>query len=308
MTARDAARVTVWAPDGMPEVRPGDDLAALVGDLLDGDLADGDIVLVTSKVVSKAEGRVVEAADREQAITEQTVRVVATREHAHGVLRIVENPQGLVMAAAGVDASNTPEGTVLLLPADPDASARALRAALAERTGLRLGVLVTDTAGRVWRDGLVDLAIGAAGLRVAEDLRGTEDSHGRRLDVTVTAVADEIAAASELVRGKADGRPVAVLRGLGRLVTDDDGPGARALVRTGPDDLFRLGTREARDEGFEAGRRAGYDAGYQTGYRAGFDAGCATGGHASSAEEIRAACEAARRAMADRTPDQEGWW
>ncbi|MCV2396044.1 coenzyme F420-0:L-glutamate ligase [Actinotalea sp. M2MS4P-6] len=303
-------RLTVWAPDGLPEIRPGDDLGAMVADLLAGDLEDGDIVLVTSKVVSKAEGRVLAAEDREQAITDQTVRVVATREHARGVLRIVENPQGLVMAAAGVDASNTPEGTVLLLPEDPDASARGLRAALRGRTGLTLAVVVTDTAGRAWRDGLVDIAIGAAGLAVTDDLRGTVDSHGRRLDVTVTAVADEVAAASELVRGKATGRPVAVLRGLAQHVTEDDGPGARALVRTGPDDLFRLGTREARDEGFDAGRRAGYDAGYRAGYRTGFDAGCATGhgGHASTPEEIRAACEAARRTAADAGAEQEGWW
>jgi coenzyme F420-0:L-glutamate ligase/coenzyme F420-1:gamma-L-glutamate ligase len=256
VSAPDA--LTVWAPAGMPEVRPGDDLARLVGDALAaaGGVVDGDVVTVTSKVVSKAEGRVVAAADREAAITEQTVRTVATRRRPGAPpLRIVENPQGLVMAAAGVDASNTPDGTVLLLPVDPDASARALRAALVARFGVRLAVVVTDTAGRAWREGLVDIAIGAAGLTVLEDLRGSVDAHGRPLSVTVTAVADEVAAASELVRGKTAGRPVAVVRGLARYVTDDDGPGARALVRPAEADLFREGSDEAYARGLADGRR-----------------------------------------------------
>jgi coenzyme F420-0:L-glutamate ligase/coenzyme F420-1:gamma-L-glutamate ligase len=242
----------------MSEIRPGDDLAAIVGDALAtcGPLTDGDVVVVTSKVVSKAEGRVVHAADREQAITDETVRVVATRRHPGGVLRIVENRLGLVMAAAGVDASNTPDGTVLLLPVDPDASARSLRAALQDRFEVRLAVVVTDTAGRAWRDGLVDIAIGAAGLTVTDDLRGSVDQHGRQLSVTVTAVADEVASASELVRGKAAGRPVAVVRGLAQHVTADDGPGARSLVRPAEEDLFRLGAAEAWQEGFEAGLAA----------------------------------------------------
>ncbi|MDO8121048.1 coenzyme F420-0:L-glutamate ligase [Isoptericola sp. b490] len=247
------ARLEAWAPAGMGEVRPGDDLGALIGTLLEDVIADGDVVVVTSKIVSKAEGRVVAADDREQAITEQTVRVVATREHPGGVLRIVENPQGLVMAAAGVDASNTAPGTVLLLPVDPDESARRLRAALTGRLRVRVAVVITDTAGRAWRDGVVDLAIGAAGLRVAEDLRGTPDSHGQMLSATVVAVADEIAAATELVRGKAAGRPVAVVRGLARHVTDDDGPGARALQRHGESDLFRQGAEEAWRAGYDAG-------------------------------------------------------
>jgi coenzyme F420-0:L-glutamate ligase/coenzyme F420-1:gamma-L-glutamate ligase len=258
--------LSAWAPEGFPEVRPGDDLAALVGDAVASGavsaLAEGDVVVVTSKIVSKAEGRVVRAADREQAITDETVRVVATRERPGGQppLRIVENRLGLVMAAAGVDASNTPEGTVLLLPEDPDASARALRAALRARLGLdRLGVVVTDTAGRTWRDGLTDIAIGAAGVDVLDDLRGGVDAHGRPLSVTVTAVADEIAAASELVRGKADGRPVAVVRGLARHVRagdgpEADGPGARTLVRPSADDLFREGSAEAYARGLADGR------------------------------------------------------
>lgn len=249
-----AERLEVWAPGGMPEVVPGDDLAALVGDALaadDGGVADGDVVVVTSKIVSKAEGRVVAAADREQAITDETVRVVATRDRADGgpPLRIVENRLGLVMAAAGVDASNTPEGTVLLLPEDPDASARALRAALGERFGVRLAVVITDTVGRPWREGLVDIAIGAAGLAVLDDLRGHRDAHGRELSVTVTAIADEVASAAELVRGKAAGLPVAVVRGLDRYVTADAGPGACSLVRPSGDDLFREGSAEAYARG-----------------------------------------------------------
>ena len=137
------------------------------------------------------------------------------------------------MAAAGVDASNTPLGTVLLLPADPDASARSIRASLMAATGLRLGVVVTDTFGRAWREGLTDGTIGAAGVTVLDDHRGRTDEHGNTLEMTVTAVGDEIAAAADLVCGKASGVPVAVVRGLSAYVVDDDGPGARALVRRG---------------------------------------------------------------------------
>ena len=250
----DGAELRVWAPGGMGEVMPGDDLVALVARALGAGeaLRDGDVVVVTSKIVSKAEGRVVAAESREAAIDAETVRLVAQR----GTLRIVENRQGLVMAAAGVDASNTPEGTVLLLPEDPDASARRLRTGLQRALGVRLAVVVTDTAGRAWREGLVDIAIGAAGLVVLDDLRGGVDSHGRELTVTVTAVADEIAAASELVRGKTAARPVAVVRGLERFVSDDDGPGARALQRDPEHDLFSLGTAEAYRQG-RADERAG---------------------------------------------------
>ncbi|MFH8221782.1 coenzyme F420-0:L-glutamate ligase [Streptomyces sp. NPDC018057] len=230
----------VWAVPGIPEVAPGDDLAKLIAAAEPG-LADGDVLLVTSKIVSKAEGRVVEAADREAAIDAETVRVVARR----GPLRIVENRQGLVMAAAGVDASNTPAGTVLLLPEDPDASARAIREGLRAVLGVDVAVLVTDTFGRPWRAGLTDVAIGAAGLRVLDDLRGGTDAHGNPLGATVVATADELAAAGDLVKGKAAGLPVAVVRGLEHTVTDDAGPGARALVREARDDMFRLGTSEA---------------------------------------------------------------
>ncbi|KOV82775.1 F420-0--gamma-glutamyl ligase [Streptomyces sp. NRRL WC-3618] len=227
----------------MPEVRAGDDLAKLIAAAEPG-LLDGDVLLVTSKIVSKAEGRVVEAADREAAIDAETVRVVARR----GALRIVENRQGLVMAAAGVDASNTPSGTVLLLPEDPDASARAVRDGLRDALGVNVGVLVTDTFGRPWRAGLTDVAIGAAGVRVLDDLRGGTDAYGNPLSATVVATADELAAAGDLVKGKASGLPVAVMRGLAHVVVKDDSAeetGARAMVRDARDDMFRLGTSEA---------------------------------------------------------------
>ncbi|MFC8235745.1 coenzyme F420-0:L-glutamate ligase [Streptomyces sp. NPDC057284] len=240
----------------MPEVRAGDDLAKLIAATEPG-LVDGDILLVTSKIVSKAEGRIVEAADREAAIDAETVRVVARR----GTLRIVENRQGLVMAAAGVDASNTPAGTVLLLPEDPDASARTIRDGLRDTLGVEVGVVVTDTFGRPWRNGLTDVAIGAAGVRVLDDLRGGTDAHGNPLSATVVATADELASAGDLVKGKAEGLPVAVVRGLSHAVGTAGGaavsgrgaggeadgvePGARALVRVAADDMFRLGTSEA---------------------------------------------------------------
>ncbi|MFE6130839.1 coenzyme F420-0:L-glutamate ligase [Streptomyces sp. NPDC056437] len=233
-------RFEVRAVPGLPEVRPGDDLAALVAAAAPG-LADGDILLVTSKIVSKAEGRILAATDREAAIDAETVRVVARR----GPLRIVENRQGLVMAAAGVDASNTPAGTVLLLPEDPDASARALREGLRESLGVDVGVVVTDTFGRPWRNGLTDVAIGAAGVHVLDDLRGGTDAHGNPLSATVVATADELASAGDLVKGKAEGLPVAVVRGLAHLVGGGDGEGARVLVRSPADDMFRLGTSEA---------------------------------------------------------------
>ncbi|MER6913060.1 coenzyme F420-0:L-glutamate ligase [Streptomyces sp. NPDC000594] len=255
-TGGERPAFSVRALAGLPEVRPGDDLAALIAAARPG-LADGDILLVTSKIVSKAEGRVLTAADREAAIDAETVRVVARR----GPLRIVENRLGLVMAAAGVDASNTPAGTVLLLPADPDASARAVREGLRAALGVEVGVVVTDTSGRPWRAGLTDIAIGAAGVRVLDDLRGGTDAHGNPLSATVVALADELAAAGDLVKGKAAGLPVAVVSGLGRLVGDTaagvDGagdPGARALVRPAELDMFRLGTSEAVREAV-TGRR-----------------------------------------------------
>lgn len=243
--------IQIWAVPGIPEIVADDDLAQLIGDAVEG-LEDGDILAITSKIVSKAEGRLIVADDREDAITAETVRLIATR----GATRIVENKLGMVLAAAGVDSSNVPDGHVLLLPLDPDASALRLCVALRERFGVTVAVLITDTLGRPWRQGQTDVAIGAAGLRVLDDLRGMTDANGRLLEATVAAVGDEIAAAADLVKGKAGGLPVAVVRGLGHLVGDLDLPGARSIVRVGPDDMFRLGTQEAWDEGYEAGVRA----------------------------------------------------
>ncbi len=240
--------ITVTTIAGLPEIAAGDDLAALIADAAPG-LADGDILAVTSKIVSKAEGRVLRANERsaaaaarlrDTAIQSETVRVVASR----GATQIVETRHGLVLAAAGVDNSNSEAGTVVLLPEDPDASARALRAALAARLGVRLGVVISDTLGRAWRVGQIDTAIGLAGLAPVLDHRGHADSYGNPLEVTMPAVADEIAAAGDLVKGKFNNTPVAILRGLAHLVIAADGPGAAALIRPSGEDMFRLGSRE----------------------------------------------------------------
>ena len=226
---------------GLPEVRPGADLAALIATAVD--LQDGDVVVVTSKIVSKAEGQLLPAGtDREAtrlaAVASETVRVVARR----GTTTIAQTRHGLVMAAAGVDASNVAGDEIALLPGDPDASARLLREQLAALTGRTVAVVISDTMGRAWRVGQVDQAIGSAGLSPIRDARGTSDSFGNVLEVTEIAVADELAAAAELVKGKADGVPVAIVRGL---TLPDDGRSAAALVRPAGQDWFRLGTVEA---------------------------------------------------------------
>lgn len=233
---------------GLPEIRPGDDLAALIAAALaqrEMALADGDVVVVTSKIVSKAEGRLVDAGpDREaarlRAVDAETVRVVARR----GATTIAQTRHGLVLAAAGVDASNVRPDEIALLPEDPDASAARLRADLQRLTGSTVAVVVSDTMGRPWRVGQVDQAIGAAGIAPVRDARGTRDTHGAVLEVTEIAVADELAAAAELVKGKAENVPVAVVRGLD---LPDDGRGAAALVRPPAQDWFRLGTAEASE-------------------------------------------------------------
>jgi coenzyme F420-0:L-glutamate ligase / coenzyme F420-1:gamma-L-glutamate ligase len=232
--------ITIWAPDGVGEVRRGDDLAGHLLPLVE--LADGDVVCVTSKVVSKAEGRVF-AGDRADAVVRETRRLVARR----GELSIVVNRLGLTVAAAGVDVSNVEQGRVLLLPEDPDASARAFRAAVRARSGANVGVVVTDTAGRAWREGQTDIAVGAAGLRVLDDHAGRVDPYGNTLVVTAPAVADELAGAAELAAGKLGRRPFVVVRGRGDLLLprEDDGPGAAALLRPEGADLFGLGAREA---------------------------------------------------------------
>ena len=231
-------RLEVFAPDGIGEVVAGTDLAALAAP----HVVDGDVLVVTSKVVSKSEGRVV-ATDREQAIRDETVRVVARR----GATSIVETRLGVVMAAAGVDASNVAAGSVVLLPVDPDDSARRLRERLRESTGLNVAVVVSDTAGRAWRHGQTDLALGVAGLEPLESFAGTTDSYGNPLAVTAPAVADELAGIAEVASGKLGGRPVTVVRGLAERVLPpgEHGPGARALVRERGGDMFGLGSREA---------------------------------------------------------------
>ena len=230
--------VTVSPVSGIPEISPGDDLAALIATAVP-DLRDGDILVITSKIVSKAEGRVAHGS-REDAIAAETVRVVARR----GDTVIAQTRHGLVLAAAGVDASNTAPGTVVLLPVDPDESARRIRKGVLDRSGVCAGVVITDTMGRPWRDGQTDTAIGAAGVLPLRDHRGERDSFGNLLEVSVAAVADEIAAAGDLVKGKATGVPVALVRGLGALVTPDDGPGASALVRNPAEDMFRYGASD----------------------------------------------------------------
>lgn len=244
---------------GIGEVTSDTDLPAAIGAALelvawpDGSrgVRDGDIVVVTSKIISKAEGRLIPAEQRDEALAAESTAIVATKVTPRGTTQIVRTHHGLVLAAAGIDASNAPAGQLLLLPRDPDASARALRAALAGRSGCTLGVVVTDTLGRPWRDGLTDCAIGVAGVTVLDDMRGQPDAGGRPMEATVIAIADEVAAAADLVKGKSGGVPVAVVRGLSSHVSADDGPGAVMGVRALEEDLFSLGSAEAR----QAGRR-----------------------------------------------------
>lgn len=227
--------VEVHPVEGVPEVRPGDDLAALLAEpLAKVGVRDGDVVAVTQKVVSKAEGRVVpEGAGRAAWVEREAKRVVARR----GDLVIAQTRHGLVCANAGVDASNVEAGFLTLLPEDPDGSAERLRAALSDRLGVRLAVVVTDTFGRPWRRGVINVAIGCAGLPALVDLRGTADHHGRELEATVVALADEVAAASGLAMGKADRVPAALIRGL---ATEAGGAPSTAaeIVRPPEEDLF----------------------------------------------------------------------
>jgi coenzyme F420-0:L-glutamate ligase/coenzyme F420-1:gamma-L-glutamate ligase len=244
MPDRAPAPLEVLPGGPLGEIVPGDDLAALIS-AANPWLADGDVVVVTSKIVSKAEGRLVPAGDdrgaaREAAIDAESVAIVARR----GRTRIARTRHGLVLASAGVDTSNVDSSVLALLPADPDASARALRRGLRTALGIDVAVLITDTMGRPWRIGLVDVAIGAAGLPPLRDHRGETDRFGNGLEMTVVADADQLAAAAELVKGKVAGVPVAVIRGL-TGTGGPDGPGAAALVRPLEEDMFSLGTTEA---------------------------------------------------------------
>ena len=227
--------IEVLPVEGLPEIRPGDDLASLLaGPLGSIGVRDGDVLAVTQKVVSKAEGRVVPEGDggRDAWVERETRRMVARR----GDLVIAETRHGFVCANAGVDASNVEEGFLTLLPEDPDGSAQRLRDALTERLGVELAVVITDTFGRTWRRGVVNVSIGCAGIPALVDLRGTSDHHGRELEATVVALADEVAAASGLAMGKATRVPVAVVRGV---AFDAARVPVSELVRPPEEDLFR---------------------------------------------------------------------
>ncbi|MVU82043.1 coenzyme F420-0:L-glutamate ligase [Nocardia sp. ET3-3] len=234
---------------GLPEFRPGDDLAEAIAAQASW-LRDGDVLVVTSKIVSKVEGRIVVApedpderdAARRKLVLEESVRVLARKNRT----LITENRLGIVQAASGVDGSNVERGELVLLPVDPDESAKALRAALAERLGVQVAVVITDTMGRAWRNGQIDAAIGSSGLRVLHDYNGAVDGQGNELHVTLVAIADELAAAADLVKGKLGGVPIAVVRGFDYT---DDGSSAADLPRRGEDDLFWLGTEESLELG-----------------------------------------------------------
>lgn len=238
---------------GLPEITATTDLGALIASA-DPEVAGDDVVVVAQKAVSKAEGRVVVLSDVRpgararalgaehdqdpravQVVLDESAEIVRAER---GVL-ISRTHHGFVCANAGVDASNAPTGTLILLPVDPDGSARRLRSDLLARLGISPAVIITDSFGRAWRHGQCDVAIGCAGLAPLEDWRGRTDSTGRRLRATWIAVADQLAAAADLTRTKDSGQPVVVVSGLGRHVSTDDGPGAVALVRPLEEDMFR---------------------------------------------------------------------
>ena len=252
--------ISAVALEGIPEIEPNLDLAATILAALDRTrdtpaLENGDVLVIAHKAISKAEGRTRALADvaptpravalaREQDKDPRHVQVVldearAVIRAAHGVI-ITETNHGFICANSGVDASNVPgEETLVLLPLDPDRSARVLRARLRELTGVAPGIVITDSFGRAWRTGQVDVAVGCAGLNPEEDWRGGHDANGRELRATLIAIADELAAAADLARRKDGQQPVVLVRGAGRHVTDEDGPGAAALIRAAEQDLFR---------------------------------------------------------------------
>jgi len=226
---------------GVAQVNEGDDLVTLFLDALTAGghtLQHHDLVTVTSKIVSKSEGQVVafDGTDehKDQLISEQSKRVIRRR----GPMRITETHHGFVNANAGIDLSNTAEGTAVLLPKDSDRSARRFRAELSRRTGVEVGVVITDTFGRVWRTGVTDVALGSAGLKPILDLRGTLDAEGRVLEVTEVAIIDEIAGAANLVLGKSEGTPFAILRGLDESYFGE-GSVKEDVIRPASNDLFR---------------------------------------------------------------------
>ncbi len=245
MRPGEAAPVTVIPVTGLDEVRPGDDLGGVLSDAVSGGpagsttlLVDGDVLVVTQKVVSKAEGRIVPVSDDAEAkralIRSESVRIVRYR----GELLITETRHGFICANAGVDLSNVEEGTAALLPVDSDRSARRIRAVLGRRLGVEVGVIISDTFGRTWRRGVTDVAIGAAGVAGVIDLRGTRDANGRILEATEVCVADELAGAAELVMGKSKRIPAAIIRGVDRSWLRPSSV-AGEIVRPPSEDLFR---------------------------------------------------------------------
>ncbi|HVD53933.1 MAG TPA: coenzyme F420-0:L-glutamate ligase [Propionibacteriaceae bacterium] len=243
-SAHDPSAITIFAPAGIGEVMPGADLGAVILAAIEADprgpLQDGDVVVVTSKIISKAEGRVEHGSRRAELISSATRRTVARR----GETRIVRTYGGLTVAAAGIDRSNVSAESILLLPRDADASAAELHQRLVAATGRRLGVVVSDTAGRPWRMGQTDHAIGICGVRALDNYAGRWDAYGNELQITAMAVADELAAAADLVKGKLRGRPVAVVRGLEQLVAETDSS-SRELLRDETKDMFSFGSQEA---------------------------------------------------------------
>ena len=243
-SVHDPSEIMIFAPAGFGEVMPGTDLGVVILAAIEADprgpLQDGDVVVVTSKIISKAEGRVEQGSRRAELIGTETRRTVARR----GETRIVRTYGGLTVAAAGIDRSNVSAESILLLPRDADASAAELHQRLVAATGRRLGVVVSDTAGRPWRMGQTDHAIGICGVRALDNYAGRWDAYGNELQITAMAVADELAAAADLVKGKLRGRPVAVVRGLEQLVAETDSS-ARELLREETRDMFSFGSQEA---------------------------------------------------------------
>lgn len=236
-------QVSILPVQGIGEIHAGDDLAGVLLPALEAmGVQDGDVLCVSTKIVSKALGLRVEPEHRDAAVEAAAVRTVARRRHTRVVTSVVQIASGPVMAAAGVDTSNAPDGP-LLLPEDPDACARDLHRSLSDALGARVGVLLTDTSSRIWRVGVGDIALGAAGVASLQDLRGGVDADGRPLTVTVRNLADELAAAADLVKGKASGVPAALVRGV--LGATDDAVPARDLSRTGEDDWFRRPSLES---------------------------------------------------------------
>ncbi len=246
-------KLTVESVEGLPEIEPGVGLAGLIS--THAELEDGDIVVIAQKAVSKAEDRFADPAATTPSPEAEVLAAKTSKDpglvqlildESREVLRaiegvlIVETKHGFICANAGIDSSNVPgDDRVLLLPVDPDESARAIRAKLQSTTGKRLAVLITDSFGRAWRSGQADVAIGCAGIEPLLDERGGTDREGRELTATIQGIADELAAAADLARTKASGDPVVIVRGRPELVTSDDGPGAKASLRERTQDLFR---------------------------------------------------------------------